>query len=123
MLDNKGNIQPAIFGLNCAALQTIQSDRPKRQDLWCARSYGSRIHQFLSIDYGKTPAQVYREALSYMLEKEIDNPPMLLIFLEYTMPLALQNPIRGLPSWVPDFSKNSTFFFNDRRDTWFGGIS
>ena len=119
VLDNDGDIQQQSLVLILQCYKQFKATDLRDKIYGVLGLTNQEIHQFLQVNYDKTPAKVYCEAMTYMLEKEIDNPHMLLIFLEYALPLALQSPLQGLPSWVPDFSKNNAFLFNDRRDTWF----
>lgn len=121
VLDNRGNVRQQSLALVLQYYRQFKATDPRDKIYGVLGLVNQEIHQFLPADYSKTPAKVYCEAMTYMLEKEIDNSDyqILLIFLEYALPMALQNPIPGLPSWVPDFSSNNAFLFNDRRDTWF----
>ena len=77
------------------------------------------VHQSLQVDYQKSVAEVYRDAMTYMLREEKDEPGAVDLYLEYPLSLSLDLSIPGLPSWVPDFSQNSPFLRVHEDITWY----
>ena len=67
------------------------------------------VHQSLQVDYQKSVAEVYRDAMTYMLREEKDEPRVVDLYLDYPLSLSLELSTPGLPSWVPDFSQNCSF--------------
>ena len=57
--------------------------------------------------------------MTYMLREEKDEPGAVDLYLEYPLSLTLESPIPGLPSWVPDFSRNSPFLRVHEDITWY----
>ena len=77
------------------------------------------VHQHVQIDYQKSAAQVYRDAMTYMLGQEREEDGVIDMYLEYSLSLSLETPIPELPSWVPDFSKNRPFMRRPNDNTWY----
>jgi hypothetical protein len=80
-----------------------------------ARPY---VHHYIPVNYGKSIAEVYRDAMIYMLREEKEEPGVIDMYLEYPLSLSLNIPIPGMSSWVPDFSRNSPFLRNHEDTTW-----
>lgn len=75
----------------------------------------SSVHQYVQVDYGKSVPEVYRDAMIYMLRQ---GPDAINLYLEFPLSLSLNLPTPGLPSWVPDFSRNDPFARYDGDITW-----
>ena len=78
------------------------------------------VYQSLQGDYQKSVAEVYRDAITYILSKGKDELEAVNLYLEYPLPLSLDLSILGLPSWVPGFSRNSPFLRVHADITWYG---
>ncbi|KAF2096020.1 HET-domain-containing protein [Rhizodiscina lignyota] len=77
------------------------------------------VHQSVQVSYDKSVAEVYRDAMTYMLRQGKDEPGAVDLYLEYPLSLSLDMPTPGLPSWVPDFSQNSPFLCDHEDITWY----
>ena len=77
------------------------------------------VHQSLQVDYQKSVPEVYRDAMTYMLREGRTEPGAVDLYLEYPLSLSLDLSIPGLPSWVPDFSRNSPFLRVHEDITWY----
>ena len=77
------------------------------------------MHQSVQVDYQKSVAVVYRDAMTYILREGKDEPGAVDLYLEYPLFLSLDLSTPGLPSWVPDFSRNSPFLREHEDITWY----
>ncbi len=77
------------------------------------------VGKSIQVSYHKPVAEVYRDAMTYMLRQGEDEPGAVDLYLEYPLSLSLDRTTPGLPSWVPDFSRNSPFLFNHEDITWY----
>jgi hypothetical protein len=73
---------------------------------------------YVQVDHEKPIAEVYRDAMTYMLRQEQEESGVIDVYLEYPLSLSLDIPTPRLPSWVPDFSRNSPFLRNHEDITW-----
>ena len=77
------------------------------------------VYQSLQVDYQKSVAEVYLDAMTYMLREENDETGAIDLYLEFPLFLSLDLPIPSLPSWVPDFSQNRPFLRIYEDFTWY----
>lgn len=77
------------------------------------------VHESVQVDYRKTVAEVYRDAMTYMLRAQDDEPGAVDLYLEYPLSLSLESSTSDLPSWVPDSSCDSPFLRVHEDVTWY----
>ena len=119
ILDNDGRLRTRPLYKILPFIKDLDATDSKDKIYGAFGIVSESIHQCLQVDYQKSVAEVYRDAMTYMLREEKDEPGAVDLYLEYPLPLSLDSSIPGLPSWVPDFSRNSPFLRVHEDITWY----
>jgi hypothetical protein len=118
-LDDEGRLRPRPLYKIIAFIKEFEATDLKDKIYGVFGVVSPSVHQYVQIDYEKSIAEVYRDAMTYMLRQEQEEPGVIDLYLEYPSSLSLDIPTPGLPSWVPDFSRNRPFLRNHEDITWY----
>lgn len=104
ILDDEGRLRPRPLYKILPFIKEFDASDFKDKIYGAFGLVSLSVYQSLQVDYQKSVAEVYRDAMTYMLRKGKDEPGAVDLYLEYPLSLSLKSSIPGLPSWVPDFS-------------------
>ena len=119
ILDDEGRLRPRPLYKILPFLKDFDATNLRDKIYGALGIVSVSAHRSMQVDYQKSVAKVYQDAMTYMLRAEKDEPGAVDLYLEYPLSLSLESPIPGLPSWVPDFSQNSPFLRVHEDITWY----
>ena len=109
ILDDEGRLCPRPLYITLPFMKDFNASDFKDKIYGAFGLVSLSVYQSLQVDYQKSVAEVYLDAMTYMLREENDEPGAIDLYLEFPLFLSLDLPIPSLPSWVPDFSPESSF--------------
>ena len=119
ILDNEGRLRPRPLYRILPLIKDFDATDFKDKIYGVFGIVSVSLHHSVQVDYQKSVAEVYRDAMTYLLREENDEPGAVGLYLEYPLSLSLDSPTPGLPSWVPDFSRKSPFLCENEDITWY----